>query len=214
MKQIFISILILSSICLDAQVRFSRDYEYQAWSEISVAYEVIDNLEFSVSPAIRMNAFAVGKKLYEVGSKYKFNKYLSMGADFRYSEEPKKKRTDISYRFSANIKVSVKSYRFKPTLKVRYTSKDKLDNSKKSNFLRYKATLAYRENKSVFSPYFFAEFFEDQRKREFTKFRSGIGNDVEITKFVSFDIAYILEYSLTKDKNEHILSMGFSFKIN
>lgn len=206
--------MIVCTVSLHAQQNFSRKSEYQTWSEINVSYELIKNLELSLSPSIRMDPFEVDKKLLEVGSKYKLSKYISAGVKFRYSEEPKKKRTDITYRLSANIKATAKIYRFKPSLKIRYTSKDELDNSERSNFLRYKASLAYKEKDSVFSPYIFSEFFDDQSKKKFTKFRCGIGNDVEVTKFISFNIAYFLEYSLTKEKNEHILAVGFSFHIN
>lgn len=194
-----------------AQSADLRTNELNEWANIKIKKKINSDFQIFIAPQIRFEQKIIKKYLFETGGSYELNKHFDVGFGYRYSFEEKKKNDENVHRFDLDISASTKFHRFKPELRIQFnTEKDVLE-TERFNTLRYKTSLDYDPKKSILKPFIVGELFQNLNENELEKFRIGAGLEFKINKHNSIDIAYLLDYNFTKERNIHIISIGYDF---
>ena len=66
----------------------------RTWIELEISKDIVEKLEIALAPEIRFKEnFELHEYFFEPKIEYDFNKYFSLGANYRFGNNPDKKGT-------------------------------------------------------------------------------------------------------------------------
>ena len=199
---------------LRAQIIDPPSNDLVTWTNLKVQMEITKNLDIFIAPEVRTFNKEIDKYLSDVGIKYKISKWLDAGITYRYAQESKKKGGfKTSHRLALDLKTSNSYGDFDPTLRLRFTNKYDVKDSKQIQNLRLKGSIDYDVPKSKITPFVQSEIFYKLTKSQWSKYRLGAGASLKLSKANSIQMAYILERDVDNKDNEHIVSLGYKYKL-
>lgn len=215
---IFIVQCILS---IGQNTKIVSDLELRTGVEISK--EVWDDFELSYNQELRLykNAGEFDKTFAEFGAKYKLNKYIKFGIDYRLSRNQQYNGGfENQQRLAAKIYTKYKIDRF--TLKYRFQFQNKDEDfwgNDSGNYnvysLRNKFSVSYNIPKNKLKPEFSAELFRRyyNNSSEFNKLRIGADISYPVKKWVDAELGYYFERELnsTQPASINIMKLGLKF---
>ncbi len=209
MKKLFLSI----SLAL----LFSQAFSQRTWFDAEFSTEIVKDLEFSVSPEIRFKEnFELNEYFLQTALEYKFHKYFSLGAGYRYGYNINGDDEHESFgRFNVDAKTGFKWKNFKPKFRLRFTNADDFaDENEATNYLRYKFLLEYKIKKLDLEPYIATEWYHDLDAGEFSKQRLEGGLMYKVNKHHKIGAYYRVNKYLNSTKdNKNIIGLSYKFSL-
>ena len=179
--------------------------------------EIVKNLEFSVSPNVRFKEdFELNEYFLQTGLEYKFNKYLKLGAGYRFGYNINGDDEHESFgRFHVDAKTGVKWNNLTPKFRLRFTNSDDFsEDNEITNYLRYRFELEYKIKKLDLEPYVLTEFYHDLDARDFSKSRYEGGLEYKLNKHHKIGAYYRVNHYLNSDKsNRNIIGLSYKFSL-
>lgn len=187
--------------------------EFETRPFLEVSFKPIKKTKITVSPELRFkDGFTLDKYLIEGGLSYKPVKFLNLGASYRFLGNKKKNNTtEYMHRFGANVSVKKDINRFSASLRVRYTNYADAD-SKKSDFIGYRAKLKYNIKGMKLNPFMSFEMYHDLDKKSIHKTRYTAGAEYKLAKRSFVEASYKYDYFIYEYRNRHILKLGYIYK--
>jgi len=214
-------ILVLAFNSQAQETKIVRDLELR--TNIEVSKEVIDNFELSYAQEIRFNknASSFDKAFAEFGARYKINKYVKLGLDYRfYRNQQQDGDYENQQGWAAKVNTKYKIDRFTIKYKLQFQNKDEdfwANDSKNGNVfnLRNELSLSYNIPKTKFKPQISTELFRRyyEGNSAFNKMKIGADVTYPIKKWLDIDVGYTYDRELntTKPASIHIVEAGFKF---
>jgi hypothetical protein len=220
-KRIFLA----AAILLLSTVIKAQDNKYGIWYGADASYKIVKNLRFELAGCLRtdQNASNVSSFYFDGGLKYKFNKYFSAGAYYRFTET--KEKDDFFYarhRWYVDLNGSLPIGRF--TLSGRYRFQEQFKmyikdpdvDEKPVCYNRFKLSLDYDIPKVPLVPSLSAEiygqtFSSNDIMIEKTRYTGGLKYNISKKHSVGVDYIY-LNSKNTKPKEFNVISLYYSFK--
>lgn len=206
------NVILLVLLFLTSLGAIAQDTEnvYQFRTGTELEFEPLKKLQLTVNPELRFDeGLSIDEYLLETGASYKLNKYLKLGASYRFEINPRdNKSTEHLGRYSFDASAKTKFMRFTPSLRVKYSNYSD-DSSDNESFLRYKAALKYNIAKSKITPSVSAELFHQLDIGEAYKMRYSAGIDYKLSKHNSIGFDYKFDYFLNEYRNKHIFGIAF-----
>lgn len=207
-------LLFMSNTNLQAQ-DVENDIRYRTSFQLKL--KPAKKLKLSFTPELRFGEdFSLSSYLVESELVYKPLKYLYLGANYRFTINPRdSKETEYLHRFGLSATVKKKIDRFTPALRVSYTNyaDDDSDDDSDNNFMKYKLSLNYNIKKCKLTPSVGAELFQQLGSSGIYKMRYKAGLDYKLFKNNYLSINYKLDYYIKEYKNKHIISLGYKLKL-
>lgn len=211
MKKYIIAIFIVLCI-MRTTVQAQRTY-----FETEVSGEVFKNFELSLSPQIRFReGFSLKEYFLETGAEYKFNRYFSTAASYRFGTDISKDGDHTNFgQFSVDAKTKLKLKNFEPKFRLRYSNLNEdfgTTSETNYNFMRYKLELEYEISESDFKPYIYGEFFQNLTETGENGLRFEGGLNYKINKHNSAGAYYRLNSQVSTGKCFDVI--GLTYKLN
>lgn len=192
-------------------------FSQRTWFDAEFSTEIVNNLELSVAPELRFKEeFELKEYFLQTALEYKFNKYFSLAAGYRFGYNINGDDEHESFgRFHFDAKTDVKWNNFQPKFRLRFTNADDFsDENENVNYLRYKVELEYKIKKLDLEPYVLTEWYQDLDAKEFSKLRFESGMMYKINKHHKIGVYYRLNHYLNSDKdNRNIVGLSYKFKL-
>lgn len=192
-------------------------FSQRTWFDAEFSTEIVNNLELSVAPELRFKEeFELKEYFLQTALEYKFNKYFSLAAGYRFGYNINGDDEHESFgRFHFDAKTDVKWNNFQPKFRLRFTNADDFsDENENVNYLRYKVELEYKIKKFDLEPYVLTEWYQDLDAKEFSKLRFESGMMYKINKHHKIGVYYRLNHYLNSDKdNRNIVGLSYKFKL-
>jgi hypothetical protein len=209
-------ILLLSIILVASESRAQQiENDYQIRTGVEFGFNPLKKLTISISPEIRFDkSFSPDKYLIETDAAFKVNKYLKIGAGYRFEINPRNnKSTQYLNRYSFDALAKKKINRFTPSLRLRFSNYSDDENISDGNaFLRYKTSVKYDIPKSKLRPVVSAELFHQLSTGAVYKMRYSAGVNYKFSKKNSIGLAYKFDYFYNEYRNKHVLGLTFKRK--
>jgi Protein of unknown function (DUF2490) len=223
MNKIYFSalILLLPILSFGQTTKVVSDLELR--SSVEISKEVLDNLELSYEQEIRLNnnASSFDKTFAEFGAKYKINKYLRLGIDYRfYRNTQSDGDLENQQRWAAKVNTKYKIDRFTFKYKLQFQNKDEdfwANDSGNENVynLRNEFTISYNIPKTKLKPQISTELYRRyyERNSDFNKIKFGAEISFPIKKWLDAEAGYYFDRELntTLPASIHIMQVGFKF---
>jgi hypothetical protein len=207
-----------------AQILFAQEDDFGLWFQIDGDHKLVDRLELDLSGALRTyhNTSEVEEAFLEAGFTYKFNKYLSAGASYRFTEfREDDELYHIRHKWFATLTGKLPlgdfdiSARFKFQQRYRTYFEDEDDKEPKEHG-RIKLKTLYNIPSFPVNPYISAEIFFPmftETASSIDKNRLMAGVEYNISKNHSIE----LEYMFQRDYYPHIsdinvISLNYKIK--
>ncbi|HPF51939.1 MAG TPA: DUF2490 domain-containing protein [Draconibacterium sp.] len=209
MKRIFwvVIILFFSYSAADAQ---------RTWFEFEISKSLGDKLQIGLAPQIRFKEkFELHEYFFEPNIEYKFNKYFSLGANYRIGNNPDKDGNAQWYgRYALEAKTGYEWRRLEAKFRLRYTNTDDFggEPGDQINYLRFKFQLEYDIKEIDLKPYAAYEAYRNLVEGDFTKVRWEGGLEYKINKHHRVGAYYRLnDYLVTDDETFKIIGLTYKF---
>ena len=223
MSKKFFLLIFLSRFFFSTHPGTAQVNDAGLWTSVNVEKKIISRLTVSLTEELRFNEniSELGTAFTEIGADYKFNKFVSFGASYRFIQ---KRRVDdfysLRHRYNMDLSLKYKIKKIGITLRERfqtqYSDVNTSENGKvPERYLRNKLTLKYDLDKK-YMPFISAELFyqlSNPRGNEFDNVRYAAGFDYEINKRMSASLFYIInkEFNVNDPWTEYIIGTGFTF---
>lgn len=150
----------------------------------------------------------------ELGIKFKINRFFSIGANYRYIENPPTKNAQ---RYSGDFFFNLRKKDFPLSFqyRLRYQHEVRISNKNTEDYVRNKFTLDYNLCKLV-DPYIsFEPFFRFNGKNEFRIMRYAIGLDWRLIENLHLTSFYMLQkdVNIKKLNKSHIIGLMLSYDL-
>ncbi len=199
-------------LCLTIAAKGQR-----TWIDASISTHITKRLEVALSPEVRFKEKLDLKEYFlESSLKYSINKYLALGAGYRYGYNINKKDEHESFgRFHIDAKTSVDWKNFTPKFRIRYTNADDFaDDNSNTKYLRYKLGLEYKIKSIKTAPYVAYEWYRDLEEHEVNKARIEGGVQYKINKHQKIGLYYRTnKYLYSSEENRNIIGISYKLKI-
>lgn len=209
---------------LTAQISFSQDNDFGMWYSAATEFKLVKNLNLDLDINLRTynNASRIEEAFIDIGLTYKFSKYISAAASYRFTEYNEK--DDIFYprhKWFADLKGKMPLGDFDISARLRFEQRYKTyfkdENDKEpQEHLRIKPKVLYDIPSFPVNPYvaselFFPVFNED--KKNLDKVRYIAGFEFNISKKHSIELDYTYQrdyYPMLYDMS--IISVNYNLK--
>jgi hypothetical protein len=203
---------------------FSQKKDFGIYYGLNGEIKIVKNLEFDLSANIRTldNASKISQIYIDGGLMYKFNKILSAGAGYRFTEffedddlyHPR-------HRWYSELRVKLPAGDFEFFTRIRFQQSFKTyfeNESDKEPYesLRFRLKALYNIPSFPVNPYIAAEsylplFSDTERKIEKNRFMAGA--EYKISKKHSVELEYMFQRDfIPKIKDRNIISVNYNFK--
>jgi hypothetical protein len=216
------SLLLVLMLCT-ASISFSQD-DFGLWFEFATEHKLANKLELDLSADLRTyeNASKIGEAFLEAGITYKFNKYLSAGASYRYTEfredddllHPRHKwfATVTGKLPLGNFDISGR-FKFQQRYKTYYEDEE---DKKPDEHIRIKLKTLYNIPSFPINPYISTEMFIpifNESNREVDKLRFMAGVEYKISKKHSIEAEYMFERDFFPHIGDiNVISLNYEIK--
>lgn len=186
----------------------------RTWFEFEVSKKLTEKLEFSLAPEVRFKEqFELNEYFLEPGLEYKFNKYFSLGAKYRFGNNLKKNGdSDWFGRYAFDAKTGYDWKHLGTQLRLRYTNSDDFEDAEE-NYLRLKLKLDYAIKKLDLTPYAAYEIYRDVDNNEFSKAHWEGGLKYKINKHHKVGAYFRLNDYLNDDETVKIIGFTYAVKL-
>ncbi len=203
----------------------SSQHEFQVWAELGTSGKVVKRLDWSLDLNSRFGNSGLETFFPQVGLEYKVKKWFRPSIDYRYILDKDKYGNLLGahrINFNANFEKSFK--RWSSDARVRYqyafnrlASSESFD-ADLDQSLRFKASVKYDINNSIFTPLFNAELFYDPQfgpnGPSFSKIRMQLGSQFELKGPHKVSVKYQLDKSFEYGKDlRHVMSVSYAYKL-
>ena len=218
------TILIFSCLFIVSILANSQDKDFGIWYSISAEKDLIKNIELDVDLDLRTfkDAEKIEEAFIDLGITYKFNKFLSATAGYRFTEFMEDDDTfHPRHKWFTDLKGKVSFGDFDISARLRYQQRYKTyiedENDKESKRVgRFKFQTSYDIPSFPLNPYisaelFFPLFIESSRSIEKTRFTVGL--EYNFSKKHSIEAEYLYQrdnYPKLLDMN--IISLNYKLK--
>jgi predicted porin len=204
------SLLLILMLCT-ASIAFSQNDDFGIWYSVSAEKKLVKKVKLDLDANVRTynNASKIEEAFLDIGLTYKFNKFLSAAASYRFTEF--KEDDDLfhpRHKWFADLKGKLPLGNFDISARLRFQQRYKTyfedENDKESSEVgRVKLRTQYDIPSFPVNPYISAELFfrmfkETTRHVEKNRFMAGL--EYNISKKHSID----LEYMFQRDFLPHI----------
>jgi opacity protein-like surface antigen len=195
-----------------ASLVFSADVEF--WQSVGVDFKPAKNFKLYLEKQLRYeNKFTnTESDLYEVGLRYRFNKFLDFRVNYRfeYRPNPNEKRNRIDGNLYLNFKW--KTFEISNRCRLQQESINDLETSYSELEFRDRIRLTFRGSKKI-RPYFGGEIFIGlgENGEDRNKLRLTAGTDWKLKKRVTLGLFYHYQTFLQSEKNKQINVFGMKF---
>ena len=221
MKKYFkknVSIYVLLALLHTAFV-FSQDSETSYRTAFSLEKKITKKFSIELTPEVRYDQnFEFSSYLIKTSLDYKFNKWLSAGAQYRLkglqSDTDEGSEIDYSNRFAFDATTKIKIDRFTPKFRLQFSNYSDFDNETedKTNYLRYRFGTDYSIKGSKITPYASIEFFQKMSNGLISKTRYSLGAEYKLNKHNALEIGYALDQKHKKEENNNIVELNYKYK--
>lgn len=206
------------------QFSISQETDFGIWSSVAVKYELVKNLDLDFDLNLRTydNTSEIEEVFFDIGLTYKFNKYLSAAASYRYTQFNERLNTFYPrHKWFADIRGKLPLGDFDISARLRFEQRFKTyfkdENDKESQeHLRIKPKVLYNIPSFPVNPYVSAELFFpvfNEAKKNMDKARFIAGFEYNISKKHSLELEYIYERdSYPKLSYMNIISVNYNLK--
>jgi hypothetical protein len=203
---------------------YSQDDDFGIWYGVTIEHKLIRKLELDLTGNVRTfkNASKINEAFLEAELAYKFNKYLSVGASYRFTEfyeddeafHPRHKWfVDIKVDMPlGDLSVSAR-FRFQERYKTYFEDEeDKIPDSHG----RYRLKALYNIPSFPVNPYVAAEIFcpmFTKTTRHIDKDRFMFGVEYNIAKRHSIELEYMFQRDFLPHISDiNVISIGYNIK--
>lgn len=190
--------------------------DVQLWGGAELNLKIHRRFSLKVEQVFKFNdTISHFKSAYsELGGKFKINRFFSIGANYRYIENPPTKNAQ---RFSGDFFFNLEKKNFPLSLqcRLRYQHEVRISNKNKEDFIRSKFTLDYNLCKLV-DPYISYEpFFRFNGKNEFRVMRYAIGLDWRLIENLHLTSFYMFQkdVNIKKPDKTHVIGLMLSYDL-
>jgi hypothetical protein len=216
-------LLLLFLLICTTSISFSQD-DFGIWYSVTAEKKLVKNLELDLDANVRTydNASKIDEAFFDIGLTYKFNKYLSAAASYRFTEF--REDDDLFYprhKWFADLKGKLPLGDFDISARFRFQQRYKTyfedENDKESKETgRIKLKALYNIPSFPVNPYISAEFFFPMftsTERHVDKNRFMAGFDYNIAKKHSVEIEYMFQRDFLPHISDiNIVSVGYNLK--
>lgn len=217
------SFLLVLMLCI-ASTAFSQNDDFGIWYSVSAEKKLVKKVELDLDANLRTyeNASKIEEAFFDIGLTYKFNKFLSAAASYRFTEF---KEDDDSFhprhKWFADLKGKLPLGDFDISARLRFQQRYKTyfedENDKESKEVgRIKVKTLYNIPSFPVNPYISAEFFFPmftKTERDVEKNRFMAGFEYNIAKKHSIELEYMFQRDyLPHISDINIVSVNYSIK--
>lgn len=221
MKKVLLTLLLLALVA-SAFASEKPKYENELETRLYVAVKksfLNKTLNVEFSPEVRFaKPFDYDKTLLKLAVDYDVLNWFNVGVGYRATfNETKKRGTEITGRFDAEISKSIKAGKFRIKPRVRFSDYQEFANTKageeESCYMRYKVGASYKYGKkAIFEPEIGAELFHNLGSGYISSVRYNIGGDFRITKNNFIGLTYMIETEFKTRILKSIVEVGYKYK--
>jgi outer membrane protein assembly factor BamA len=218
-KKLLLCFLLLCT----ASITFSQD-DFGIWYSVTAEKKLVKNLDLDLDANVRTynNASRIDEAFFDIGLTYKFNKYLSAAASYRFTEF--KEKDDLfhpRHKWFADLKGRLPLGDFDISARLRFQQRYKtffqdLNDRESKETCRFKLMVLYDIPSFPVNPYIGAEFFFPiftQTERFVEKNRFMAGFEYNIGKKHSLELEYMFQRDyLPHISDINIVSVGYNLK--
>jgi len=216
--------LLLFLLILTASITFSQEKDFGIWAGIAAEKELIKNLDlnFDVNMRTYHNVSEIEEAFFDIGLKYKFNKYLSAGLSYRYTQF--KEDDEIfhpRHKWFADLTGKLPLGDFDISARIRFQQRYKTyfedENDRESKEVgRLKLKTLYNIPSFPVNPYLSAELFFPMvsvSERTVEKERFMAGFEYNISKKNSIELEYMFQRDFfPKLSDINVISLNYNIK--
>lgn len=199
--------------------------EFQVWAEAGIKGDVIKKMDWFFDLKARFGRTGVDQLLPEAGFNYKVTKWFKPSVTYRLIVAPNKYgnyKAAHRINFNANFKESVDRFSLGLRVRYQYAMSGRAGQEYDSDFdqaFRFKPSVEYDINNSIFSPKVSAELYYDPvygpNGQRFTKLRIGVGSSLELDGPHSVSFKYQIDkwfYDYSRGLR-HVIAVSYGFKL-
>lgn len=211
-RKLIISIFLL---LLTNQCIYGQNIEQNLEERIYVALDFKNvkgtELSFSLSPELRLSE---NKQEYLIncGTDYKVAKFLELGGEYRFLYLNTSKKEAIKHYYSLHTKISHDINRFDVFGRVKFSSYTE-DFNADNQYLRFKVGAKYNIYGSKFTPSLASEMFTLFSDGQIVKYRHSAGLSYKLNEQSKVRVKYRFDYFMQDFKNNHIVSLGYVYRL-
>ena len=216
--------LLISFFIVLPLASFPQDTDFGIWYSLNAGLKLIGQLELDINPTVRtfQNGSKIEEAFVDAGLTYKVNKYLSLSAFYRITENLE---DDSSYypqhKIFFDLKGSLSPGDLSLSGRLRYQRRYKTyiedeEDEIPDSHIRMRLKAAYDIPSFKFNPYISAELFCPVFKeydRLADKKRYILGVEYRFNKKHSFELEYLFQRDYHPDLNDmHIIQINYNIK--
>ncbi|MFK7785683.1 MAG: DUF2490 domain-containing protein [Crocinitomicaceae bacterium] len=188
----------------------------ELWTGASLSYKLNKKIQFSVDQQVRLtdNLNKVRNTFFEFGVKYRFNKYLSMRAQHRYTM-PNGERHVNRFTLDGTGKYKIKSTHLELAYRIRFQHAVTTFTQEPETYLRNRIQLRYRLIKGICVFARYESFYQFNDKQRFRRNLYAAGVDFKLNKKLDVSVFYRLDQKINTNNPErrNIVAVLASFEI-
>ncbi len=179
---------------------------------ITLEYEPIKNLSFSLSPELRYNSdWTLKKYLLELGGEYDILKWFSVeGTYYAGINKRKKKGNEFQSKYKIGPSFDKKFNNFKTGVKLFYSNFS--DEDTNDNFFRFGYSAKYNIKKFNLTPEVGLDYYYSLTESTGYKLRYAAGFSYKLMKHNSISFTYKLDDFSEDKQNRNIYELNYKLK--
>lgn len=218
------ALLMFAAILISSVTAHSQKNDFGIWYSISAEKDVVKNLELDVDLNVRTfkDASKIEEAFLDIGLTYKFSKFLSVAAGYRFTEFMEDDDTfHPRHKWFTDLKGKVTFGDFDISARLRYQQRYKTyfedENDKESKKIgRTKLSILYDIPSFSLNPYVSAELFFPvflETSRTIEKSRLTAGFEYNFSKKHSVEAEYLFQRdNYPKLLEMNIISLNYKLK--
>ncbi len=208
-------LLLIFIICTTSIMQASNDDDEnnnQQRISVSLEYEPIKNLTFSLSPELRYTSnWSLKKYLMELGGEYDIYKWLSLeGTYYIGINKREKKGNEYQYKYKIGPSFDKKFNNFKTGVKLYFSNFS--DEDKDDNFFRFKYFAKYNIKKLDLTPEAGVDYYYSSTENSGYKIRYFAELSYKLMKHNSISLTYKFDNFYTDKENRNIYELNYKVK--
>ncbi len=222
------NLIILAFISfVSTQTSFAQTNDFQSWASVSLKSDISKKFSASLQTQLRMkdNSTQPGTVFFEPTIGYKLNKYLKIGAAYRFSLKMRPDNINTTaHRYNIDLEGRKKFGELTLKLRTRFqkgfTDLYRNENRQPYSYPAYnrnKLSIDYEVNK-VWSPYIEFELFlplNNPEQRRFDRYRATVGSSINLKKGNELDFFFRVQHELNTADPEtaYIIGIGYAYNL-
>ncbi|MBL1278993.1 MAG: DUF2490 domain-containing protein [Fluviicola sp.] len=204
---------------------FGQNDDYMLWTKIGAKGQISDKMSWAGELNTRIGGFGVETFFPQFGVEYKPLKWLRPSIEYRFIVDRNKYgnyKASNRLNFNVNFKKDVSKLSIGFRLRYQYAFNSFSRPEYNPDFdvaFRFKPSVEYKIDNSIFTPFAAVEFFYDPTYSpigpDFSKFRLGLGTKVNLKGPNTLSIKYQLDNKFHdfEDQIRHVIALSYSYKI-